>query len=98
MSCGVGRIYSSDLVLLWCLAVAVLVWCPASTALIRPLAWEPPHARRKSQKDKKTKKKERGRPIKEAAEFFRQEMMVASGRAMSKIQCLFGGKADRACR
>ena len=38
MSCGVGCRPGSDLVLL-CL------WCrPAATALIRPLAWEPPYA------------------------------------------------------
>ena len=38
MSCGVGHRHSWDLALLWLwrrLAVA---------ALIRPLAWEPPHA------------------------------------------------------
>ena len=38
MSCGVGRRQGSDLVLLW-------LWCrPAATALIGPLAWEPPYA------------------------------------------------------
>ena len=38
MSCGVGCRYASDLALLW-------LWCrPAAVALIRPLAWEPPHA------------------------------------------------------
>ena len=38
MSCGVGRRGGSDLALLW-------LWCrlPA-TALIKPLAWEPPYA------------------------------------------------------
>ena len=36
MSCGVGRRLGSDLVLLW-------LWRrPVATALIRPLAWEPP--------------------------------------------------------
>ena len=58
MSCGVGRRRSSDPVLLW-------FWCrPASTAPIRPLAWEPPYAtgaalektKKKKKKDKKTKK------------------------------------------
>ena len=38
MSCGVGRRRGSDLVLLW------LWYRPAATALIRPLAWEPPYA------------------------------------------------------
>jgi len=38
LSCGVGRRRSSDLVLLW-------LWHRlAATALIRPLAWEPPYA------------------------------------------------------
>ena len=38
MSCGVGHRYGSDPTLLW------LCRRPAATALIRPLAWEPPHA------------------------------------------------------
>ena len=38
MSCGVGHRCSLDPVLLW-------LWHrPAATALIRPLAWEPPYA------------------------------------------------------
>ena len=38
MSCGVGRRCSSDPALLW-------LWHRlAAVALIRPLAWEPPHA------------------------------------------------------
>ena len=38
MSCGVGHRLGSDPALLW-------LWCrPVATALIRPLAWEPPHA------------------------------------------------------
>ena len=38
VSCGVGRRRGSDLALPW-------LWCrPAATALIGPLAWEPPHA------------------------------------------------------
>ena len=38
MSCGVGRTCGLDPTLLW-------LWCrPAATALIRPLAWEPPYA------------------------------------------------------
>ena len=38
MSCGVGHRRGSDPVLLW-------LWCrPEATALIRPLAWEPPYA------------------------------------------------------
>ena len=58
MSCGVGRRCSSDLALLW-------LWRrPVATALIGPLAWEPPYAvgmaleKAKRQKDKKKKKKE----------------------------------------
>ena len=38
MGCGVGRRCGSDPVLLW------LQCRLASTALIRPLAWEPPYA------------------------------------------------------
>ena len=38
MSCGVGCRLGLDPKLLW-------LWCrPAATALIRPLAWEPPYA------------------------------------------------------
>ena len=38
VSCGVGRRHGSDPVLLW-------LWHrPVATALIRPLAWEPPYA------------------------------------------------------
>ena len=38
MSCGVGHRRGSDTALLW-------LWHrPAATALIRPLAWEPPCA------------------------------------------------------
>ena len=44
----------------------LLLWCrPAATALIRPLAWEPPYAkgmalkRQKKKKKKKKKRKER---------------------------------------
>ena len=37
MSCGLGHRCGSDPVLLW-------LWSrPAAVALIRPLAWEPPH-------------------------------------------------------
>ena len=54
MSCGVGHRHSSDLALLW-------LWHkPAAVALIRPLAWEPPHvigaALRQKTKDRKKKK------------------------------------------
>ena len=39
-----------DLALLW-------LWCrPVATALMRPLAWEPPHAAGGALKDKKTEK------------------------------------------
>ena len=59
MSCGVGRRRISDAMLLW-------LWCrPVATALIRPLAWEPPYAagaaqemakRQKTNKQTKDKK------------------------------------------
>ena len=49
MSCGVGRKCSLDLMLLW-------LWCrPAATALIRPLAWEPPYAMSMALKRQKKK-------------------------------------------
>ena len=61
MSCGVGRRRGSDPALLW-------LWHRlVATALIRPLAWEPPYAaaaaqemakrQKKGKKKKKTKKK-----------------------------------------
>ena len=55
MSCGVGRRQGSDPELLW-------LWHrPAAIALIRPLAWEPPHAvgaaLEKAKRQKKKKKK-----------------------------------------
>ena len=53
MSCGVARRRGSDLVLLW------LWYRLAATALIRPLAWEPPYAMGAALKRQKTKKKER---------------------------------------
>ena len=57
MSCGVGRRHSLDPALLW-------LWCrPAATALIGPLAWEPPHAagaaQEMAERPKKKKKKNR---------------------------------------
>ena len=49
MTCGVGCKYGSDLTLLW-------LWCrPAATALIQPLAWEPPYAVGAALKETKTK-------------------------------------------
>ena len=61
MSCGVGRRQGSDPTLLW-------LWCrPVATALIRPLAWEPPCATeaaqemaKKRQKTNKQKQTHRG--------------------------------------
>ena len=54
MGCGAGRRCSSDPVLLW-------LWCrPETTALIRPLAWEPPCAMGAAQENgKKAKKKKK---------------------------------------
>ena len=52
MSCGVGHRGSSDPVLLW-------LWCgQAATALIGPLAWEPPYAAGAALKKQKTKNKQ----------------------------------------
>ena len=52
VSCGVGCRRSSDHALLW-------LWRrPAATALIRPLAWEPPYATGAAlEKTKRQKKK-----------------------------------------
>lgn len=57
MSCGVGCRQGLDPVLLW-------LWCRLATALIRPLAWKPPHAagaaleKAERQKEKKREKKD----------------------------------------
>ena len=52
MSCGVGCRRSLDLALLW-------LWLSlAATALIRPLAWEPPYAMGTALKRQKAKKKD----------------------------------------
>ena len=51
MSCGVGGRGGSDLALLW-----LWLW-PVATALIRPLAWEPPYAASQKTKDKRQKKR-----------------------------------------
>ena len=49
MSCSVRCRRSSDLALLW-------LWCrPAATAMIRPLAWEPPYATGSALKKKRYK-------------------------------------------
>ena len=51
MSCGVGHRHGLDPALLW-------LWCrPAATALIVPLAWEPPYATGAALKRQKKKKK-----------------------------------------
>ena len=50
-SCGVGHRCGLDLALLW-------LWCrPAATALIRPLAWQPPYAAGAALKRQNTVKK-----------------------------------------
>ena len=50
VSCGVDRRCGLDLALLW-------PWCrPAATALIRPLAWEPPYAAGVALRQKTNKK------------------------------------------
>ena len=58
MSCDVGRKLNLDPELLW-------LWHkPVATALIRPLAWEPPCAKRAAQeKAKRQKKRERNNHI-----------------------------------
>ena len=61
MSCGVGRRWGLDPALLW-------LWRrPAATALLPPLAWEPPYAYavgaalKRQKEGKKERKKERER-------------------------------------
>ena len=54
VSCGVGRRWGSDPVLLW-------LWCgSAAAAPIQPLAWELPYAACTAAKSKKKKKEEGG--------------------------------------
>ena len=55
MSCGVGHRHGLDPTLLW-------LWRrPVATAVIKPLAWEPPYAAGAAlQRTKKTKKKKNG--------------------------------------
>ena len=50
MSCGIGHRHGSDLALLW--------HRPVATALVEPLAWEPPYATGMALKRQKKKKKE----------------------------------------
>ena len=53
MSCSAGRKRGSDPMLLW-------LWQrPAATALIRPLAWEPPYAMGVAQEMAKRSKKKK---------------------------------------
>ena len=52
MSGGVGRRHSSDLAFLW-------LWHRPATALIGPLAWEPPFAMGMAVKGQKTKDKKK---------------------------------------
>ena len=66
MSCGVGHRHSLNLALLW-------LWCRlAATAVIRPLAWEPPCAKGvalKRQKNKTKQKKKKEEFVEEVREF-----------------------------
>ena len=53
MSCGVGCRHSLDPTLLW-------LWCGrVATALIRPLAWEPPYAAGAAQEMAKRQRKKK---------------------------------------
>ena len=53
MSCGVDHRRGSDLALLW-------LWHgPVATAVIRPLAWEPPYAAGAALKGQKAEKKKK---------------------------------------
>ena len=55
MSCGIGRRRGSDLALLW------LLPRPVGTALIQPLAWDPPYAVSAALEEEKKKKKRKER-------------------------------------
>ena len=58
MSCGIGRRHGSDLALLW-------LWCRlATTAPVRPRAWELPYAEGVALE--KTKKKKRKKEMTQA--------------------------------
>ena len=58
MSCGVGRRCGSDPTLLW-------LWLRlVATALIRPLAWEPPYAMVAAQEMAKRQKKKKKSSVK----------------------------------
>ena len=92
MSCGVDSRCSSDPELLW-------LWRrPAATALIRPLAWEPPRAmgaalekakrkRPKKKKKKKKKRKEKKKEMRLACIFFLELILLAC--AIDIIQTSF---------
>ena len=55
MSCDTGHRRGSDLALLW-------LWCRlVATALIGPLAWEPPYAAGVAIKSKKRKRKKKNK-------------------------------------
>ena len=76
MSCGVGRRRGSDLVWLWRRL--------AATALIRPLAWEPPYASgaalKRRQKEKKEKMKLFDKAVSsESTEAIFQQHLLTSG-------------------
>ena len=80
MNCGVGFRHGSDPALLW-------LWCrPVATALIRPLAWEPPCATGAALKRPK-KKKKRSKPWEvfnqtgERGQWTRDKLAQCSGRA-----------------
>ena len=71
MSCGVGCRHGSDPVLLW-------LWCrPAATALIGPLAWEPPYAAGAVLKRQKTKTKQTNKKNKQTLDAEENEMVPA---------------------
>ena len=70
MSCGVGRRYGLDLALLW-------LWCgPAAVALIRPLAWELPHATGVALKRQKKKKKKKEEEEEEALTYMVRKLFL----------------------
>ena len=57
MSRGIGHRHGWDLAVLW-------LWCrPAATALIRPLAWEPPYAAGAALENKQQQQQQQQNPF-----------------------------------
>ena len=79
VSCGVGHRRGLDPALLW-------LWCrPATIALIRPLAWEPPYAAGAALEDAKRQKKGGESSLKKYLFVFACFLISVEGLTMSFI-------------